>query len=85
MGKSAGFCYRVREAVRTWPRWRAQQASDAQPRPGRPQEGVIQDLETLGIETVDTLDDVVQGAAVVIRAPGTGPTSWSARTRAASR
>src|SRR4029453_2842546 len=36
-------------------------------------EGVIADLERLGIETVDTLDDVDHGAAVVIRAHGVRP------------
>ena len=36
-------------------------------------EGVIRDLEAIGIETVDTLDDVDHGAAVVIRAHGVRP------------
>ena len=36
-------------------------------------EGVIADLESMGIRTVDTLDDVEQGAAVVIRAHGVRP------------
>src|SRR5258706_9319822 len=36
-------------------------------------EGVISDLERLGIQTVDTLDDVDHGAAVVIRAHGVRP------------
>jgi 4-hydroxy-3-methylbut-2-enyl diphosphate reductase len=36
-------------------------------------EGVIRDLQQLGIETVDTLDDVDHGAAVVIRAHGVRP------------
>jgi 4-hydroxy-3-methylbut-2-enyl diphosphate reductase len=34
---------------------------------------VIRDLQTLGIETVETLDDVDHGAAVVIRAHGVRP------------
>jgi 4-hydroxy-3-methylbut-2-enyl diphosphate reductase len=34
---------------------------------------VVQDLELLGIHTVDTLDDVDHGAAVVIRAHGVRP------------
>src|SRR5262249_56788334 len=36
-------------------------------------EGVIADLERLGIETVEALDDVDHGAAVVIRAHGVRP------------
>ena len=36
-------------------------------------EGVVRDLQTLGIETVETLDDVDGGAAVVIRAHGVRP------------
>ena len=36
-------------------------------------EGVIRDLQQLGIESVDTLDDVDHGAAVVIRAHGVKP------------
>ena len=36
-------------------------------------EGVISDLQALGIQTVETLDDVDHGAAVVIRAHGVRP------------
>jgi 4-hydroxy-3-methylbut-2-enyl diphosphate reductase len=36
-------------------------------------EGVVRDLQALGIRTVDTLDDVDHGAAVVIRAHGVKP------------
>ena len=36
-------------------------------------EGVVRDLQALGIETVETLDDVDRGAAVVIRAHGVRP------------
>src|SRR3989442_11919073 len=36
-------------------------------------EGVVQELQELGIQTVDTLDDVDHGAAVVIRAHGVRP------------
>jgi len=36
-------------------------------------EGVIRDLQDLGIRTVATLDEVEQGAAVVIRAHGVRP------------
>src|SRR3954470_6629655 len=73
IAKRTGFCYGVREAID-----RAKEASAA----GKPthtlgqvvhNEGVIRDLESLGIETVDTLDDVDHGAAVVIRAHGVRP------------
>ena len=36
-------------------------------------EGVVRDLQELGIQTVETLDDVDHGAAVVIRAHGVRP------------
>ena len=73
IAKRTGFCYGVREAID-----KAKEASAA----GKlthtlgqvvHNEGVISDLERLGIETVDTLDDVDHGAAVVIRAHGVRP------------
>src|SRR5512143_3642624 len=73
IAKRTGFCYGVREAID-----KAKEASAA----GKAtstlgqvvhNEGVIQDLELLGIRTVDTLDDVDTGAAVVIRAHGVRP------------
>jgi len=73
IAKRTGFCYGVREAID-----KAKEASAA----GKPtstlgqvvhNEGVIADLEALGIQTVDTLDDVDAGAAVVIRAHGVRP------------
>src|SRR5260370_16823795 len=73
IAKRTGFCYGVREAID-----KAKEASAA----GKVthtlgqvvhNEGVIRDLEALGIETVDTLDDVDHGAAVVIRAHGVRP------------
>src|SRR5512144_541384 len=73
IAKRTGFCYGVREAID-----KAKEASSA----GKlthtlgqvvHNEGVVQDLQALGIETVDTLDDVDQGAAVVIRAHGVRP------------
>ncbi|MEO8572082.1 MAG: 4-hydroxy-3-methylbut-2-enyl diphosphate reductase, partial [Chloroflexota bacterium] len=36
-------------------------------------EGVVRDLKDLGIQTVDSLDDVDHGAAVIIRAHGVRP------------
>src|SRR5262245_27897941 len=73
IAKRTGFCYGVREAID-----KAKEASAA----GKAthtlgqvvhNEGVISDLETLGIETVESLDDVDHGAAVVIRAHGVRP------------
>src|SRR5439155_16702254 len=73
IARRTGFCYGVREAIDM-----AKESSAA----GKPtttlgqvvhNEGVIADLEQLGIQTVDTLDDVDHGAAVVIRAHGVRP------------
>jgi (E)-4-hydroxy-3-methyl-but-2-enyl pyrophosphate reductase len=73
IAKRTGFCYGVREAIDM-----AKEASAA----GKTthtlgqvvhNEGVVRDLLALGIETVETLDDVDQGAAVVIRAHGVKP------------
>jgi (E)-4-hydroxy-3-methyl-but-2-enyl pyrophosphate reductase len=68
-----GFCYGVREAID-----KAKESSAG----GTPtttlgqvvhNEGVVQELQELGIRTVETLDDVDHGAAVVIRAHGVRP------------
>jgi 4-hydroxy-3-methylbut-2-enyl diphosphate reductase len=68
-----GFCYGVREAIDM-----AKEASAA----GKAthtlgqvvhNEGVVADLQALGIRTVETLDDVDHGTAVVIRAHGVRP------------
>ncbi len=73
IAKRTGFCYGVREAID-----KAKEASAA----GKSthtlgqvvhNEGVVQDLQALGIQTVDSLDDVDHGAAVVIRAHGVRP------------
>ena len=73
IARRTGFCYGGREAID-----KAKEASAA----GKAthtlgqvvhNEGVIQDLQALGIETVDSLDDVDHGAAVVIRAHGVRP------------
>src|SRR5213593_3270326 len=73
IAKRTGFCYGVREAIDM-----AKEASAA----GKTthtlgqvvhNEGVVRDLQALGIQTVDTLDDVHHGAAVVIRAHGVKP------------
>jgi 4-hydroxy-3-methylbut-2-enyl diphosphate reductase len=73
IAKRTGFCYGVREAID-----KAKEASAA----GKTthtlgqvvhNEGVVRDLQDLGIRTVETLDDVDHGAAVVIRAHGVRP------------
>jgi 4-hydroxy-3-methylbut-2-enyl diphosphate reductase len=73
IARRTGFCYGVREAID-----KAKEASAA----GKTthtlgqvvhNEGVVRDLQGLGIQTVDTLDDVDHGAAVVIRAHGVRP------------
>ncbi len=73
IARRTGFCYGVREAID-----KAKEANAA----GKSthtlgqvvhNEGVIRDLETLGIETVESLDDVDHGSAVVIRAHGVRP------------
>ena len=73
IAKRTGFCYGVREAIDM-----AKESSAA----GKlthtlgqvvHNEGVVRDLQSLGIRTVDALDDVEHGAAVVIRAHGVRP------------
>jgi (E)-4-hydroxy-3-methyl-but-2-enyl pyrophosphate reductase len=73
IARRTGFCYGVREAID-----KAKEASAA----GKAthtlgqvvhNEGVVNDLQRLGIKTVDTLNDVDHGAAVVIRAHGVRP------------
>src|SRR5918997_5894818 len=73
IAKRTGFCYGVREAID-----KAKESAAA----GKVthtlghtvhNEGVVRDLKQLGIRTVETLDDVDHGAAVVIRAHGVRP------------
>src|SRR3954466_10533271 len=73
IARRTGFCYGVREAI-DYARLAAAQGKQTHTL-GQVvhNEGVIQDLESLGIRTVDTLDDVDAGAAVVIRAHGVTP------------
>jgi len=68
-----GFCYGVREAID-----KAKESAAAGTRTTTlgqvvHNEGVIAQLQGQGIETVDTLDEVSSGAAVVIRAHGVRP------------
>jgi 4-hydroxy-3-methylbut-2-enyl diphosphate reductase len=73
IAKRTGFCYGVREEIDKAKEARA--AGKATHTLGQVvhNEGVIADLERVGIETVETLDDVDHGAAVVIRAHGVRP------------
>ncbi len=73
IAQRTGFCYGVREAID-----KAKEAAAA----GKAthtlgqvvhNDGVVRELRDLGIQTVDALDDVDHGAAVVIRAHGVRP------------
>jgi 4-hydroxy-3-methylbut-2-enyl diphosphate reductase len=73
IAKRTGFCYGVREAID-----KAKESASA----GKAthtlgqvvhNEGVIRDLQQVGVESVESLDDVDHGAAVVIRAHGVKP------------
>ena len=73
IAQRTGFCYGVREAID-----KAKESAAAGKRTHTlgqvvHNEGVIADLAAMGIETVDALDDVTEGAAVVIRAHGVRP------------
>ena len=73
IAKRTGFCYGVREAIDKAKESAA--AGKATHTLGQVvhNEGVIRDLEEIGVETVESLDDVDHGAAVVIRAHGVRP------------
>ncbi len=73
IARRTGFCYGVREAID------AARLSAVQGKATHTlghtvhNQGVIEDLHAHGIRTVDSLDDVREGAAVVIRAHGVTP------------
>jgi (E)-4-hydroxy-3-methyl-but-2-enyl pyrophosphate reductase len=73
IARRTGFCYGVREAI-DYARVAAAEGKTTHTL-GQVvhNEGVIAQLQGQGIRTVDTLDDVDQGAAVVIRAHGVKP------------
>ena len=73
IARRTGFCYGVREAI-DYARLAAAQGKQTHTL-GQVvhNEGVIAQLQAQGIRTVDTLDDVDSGAAVVIRAHGVTP------------
>ncbi len=73
IAKRTGFCYGVREAID-----KAKESAST----GRlthtlgqvvHNEGVIAELQRVGVQTVESLDDVDRGAAIVIRAHGVRP------------
>jgi len=73
IARRTGFCYGVREAID-----KAKEAAAAGKRTHTlgqvvHNEGVISQLSSQGIVTVESLDDVHDGAAVVIRAHGVRP------------
>ncbi len=71
--RRTGFCYGVREAID----YAKTAAAEGKPTHTLGQvvhnEGVIEQLEAQGIRTVASLDEVHEGAAVVIRAHGVTP------------
>jgi (E)-4-hydroxy-3-methyl-but-2-enyl pyrophosphate reductase len=73
IARRTGFCYGVREAI-DYARLAAAQGKDTHTL-GQVvhNEGVISQLQRQGIETVDSLDAVEHGSAVVIRAHGVKP------------
>ena len=73
VARRTGFCYGVREAI-DYARLAAAEGKRTHTL-GQVvhNEGVISQLQRQGIRTVDTLDDVEEGAAVVIRAHGVTP------------
>jgi (E)-4-hydroxy-3-methyl-but-2-enyl pyrophosphate reductase len=73
IAKRTGFCYGVREAIDKAKLANADGKSTHTLGQVVHNEGVIADLRQHGIESVDSLDDVATGAAVVIRAHGVKP------------
>src|SRR4029453_8681751 len=73
IAKRTGFCYGVREAIDMAKEASAKGKTTHTLGQVVHNEGVVRDLLALGIETVETLDDVDRGAAVVIRAHGVKP------------
>src|SRR5438034_1276475 len=73
IARRTGFCYGVREAIDKAKEARAAGKSTHTLGQVVHNEGVVADLQALGIRTVETLDDVDHGTAVVIRAHGVRP------------
>jgi (E)-4-hydroxy-3-methyl-but-2-enyl pyrophosphate reductase len=73
IARRTGFCYGVREAIDYAKLAAASGKTTHTLGQVVHNEGVINELEAQGIRTVDTLDDVDGGTAVVIRAHGVTP------------
>jgi 4-hydroxy-3-methylbut-2-enyl diphosphate reductase len=73
IARRTGFCYGVREAIDAARLAAAEGKTTHTLGHVVHNEGVIEDLRAQGIRTVETLDDVSEGAAVVIRAHGVTP------------
>lgn len=73
IAKRTGFCYGVREAIDKARLASAEGKSTHTLGHVVHNEGVIADLRNHGIESVESLDDVAEGTAVVIRAHGVKP------------
>jgi len=73
IARRTGFCYGVREAIDMAKEARAAGKETHTLVQVVHNEGVVRDLQSLGIRTVDELDDVDHGAAVIIRAHGVRP------------
>jgi (E)-4-hydroxy-3-methyl-but-2-enyl pyrophosphate reductase len=73
IARRTGFCYGVREAIDYAKLAAAEGKRTHTLGQVVHNEGVIAELEEQGILTVDTLDDVDNGSAVVIRAHGVTP------------
>jgi (E)-4-hydroxy-3-methyl-but-2-enyl pyrophosphate reductase len=73
IARRTGFCYGVREAIDKAKESRAAGRETTTLGQVVHNEGVIADLQALGIRNVESLDDVDHGSAVVIRAHGVRP------------
>jgi (E)-4-hydroxy-3-methyl-but-2-enyl pyrophosphate reductase len=73
IAKRTGFCYGVREAIDKAKESAAGGKATHTLGQVVHNEGVINDLQQIGVRSVDTLDDVDHGAVVVIRAHGVRP------------
>ncbi len=73
IAKRTGFCYGVREAIDKAKESAAAGKSTHTLGQVVHNEGVVRDLQQIGVQSVESLDDVDHGSAVVIRAHGVKP------------
>ncbi len=73
IARRTGFCYGVREAIDKAKESAAEGKLTHTLGQVVHNEGVVHELQQIGIRTVSTLDDVEEGTAVVIRAHGVKP------------